>query len=118
LSQSRADLMQAVNDFERVIGIALGGEAAPPALAVDLSDLLGTLEKGSALLRSLAAASDPTEIAERMSGVEMLLAEEIAMIANDVLPALRSVKERAYAALEEEDPANGASTASPSPPSR
>jgi hypothetical protein len=104
-------LLQEIDRFERVLAEALNGERPPVGLAVDLRDLMGTLERGVALLRALMESTGKETIAGRILAVELLVADELGMISQDVLPALRQVKNRAYADLEEEEPLDGSDPA-------
>jgi hypothetical protein len=82
--------------FRRLLVGLLGLKDLPEGITGDLSDLLGTLEQGAALLRRLMECTDKEQAARDLLGVELLLADDLRMIARDLLPALRKVLKEVY----------------------
>lgn len=89
--------------FANALTQVLGHEEWLPSVAGDLSDLLGTLEQGVELLRSLMKSSGREEIPAKLLGVELLLADDLSRLTTDLLPPLRKICKEAYFALGDED---------------
>jgi hypothetical protein len=89
-----------IKAFAAVLERALGNENVPPAALGDLSDLLGTLEEGARLLRSLMNCRSDEEVPKLLQRVEILIEDDLPMIFGDLLPALREMTEKAYSTLE------------------
>jgi len=83
-----------------VLERALGNENVPPATLGDLSDLLGTLEEGSRLLRSLMDCRRNEEVPRLLQRIGILIEDDLPMIFEDLLPPLKEMTERAYSCLE------------------
>lgn len=89
-----------IKTFAAVLERALGNENVPPSAFGDLSDLLGTLEEGSRLLRSLMDCRSDVEVRKLLQRVEILIEDDLPMIFGDLLPALKEMTEKAYSTLE------------------
>ncbi len=88
-----------ISRFREVLSLAVGHDRWPEFLAGDLSDLLGTLEQGAELLRVLMTSSSREEIPARFLAVKLLVADDLRLLAEDLLPALDQVTTEAYAEL-------------------
>lgn len=89
-----------IEAFAAVLEQALGPENVPPSALGDLSDLLGTLEEGSRVLRSLMDCRRAEEIPKLIQRIEILIEDELPMIFGDLLAPLKKMREKACSALD------------------
>jgi hypothetical protein len=99
----RRDGDREIAAFAKALTEILGHKNWPPAVAGDLSDLLGTLEQGVVFLRDLMNTSNREEIPGMLLRLELLIADDLARYERDLLPALRRICQEAYTAIGEED---------------
>lgn len=85
-----------IKALKQVLERAVGAENVPGALVVDMTDLLGTLEKGVRAVRGLMSCRRAEEVPQRLQHVAIIIEDDLPMIFRDLLPPLKKLTRTAY----------------------
>lgn len=88
--------MREASAFQRTIAELLGDEDFGPEVCGDLSFLLRHFERGSRVLSELMQGGDREQMRKRFLELEILLRDDLPRSNADLLPALASIRRRAY----------------------
>jgi hypothetical protein len=91
-----------IRAFEDYLTELLGSGDFPQAAVGDLSDLLDTLRRGVEMLTDLMKPG--RDLApSKLLDIEILLSDDLPMIAKDLLPSLKAMRRRGYSIRSKEE---------------
>lgn len=99
MTQSIQSGNRQIKAFEASLLKAIGRDKVPREALGDLSDLLDTLRRGVNMLTGIMEQRRGFERApaKKLLELEILLSDDLRMIAKDLLPSLRAMRKAAYA---------------------